>query len=416
MSDVLIRFDRVSKKYRLHQGWYFSLRDEAASLARRIFRGTGAPQDEFWALRDVSFDVRRGETIGLIGANGAGKSTTLKILSRVTVPSAGVVTVAGKVGALIEIGAGFHPELTGRENVYLNGAIMGMRRRELDTKFDRIVSFADIGRLLDTPIKYYSSGMVVRLGFAVAAHIDPEILLVDEVLAVGDAAFQAKCLNKLAELKEQRRTILLVSHTMPNILQHSTRVLWIDHGEIRGFGEPEETVERYLGSVVVARRVDNDLMSDRGEGDSPIRIQRVRVHKGWQGDGEPLEHGGRAVVEVTYHAAGAVSDPVVSVTFHDVRGQLLGGLTTRLDGVKVDASRQEGVVRLVLSPVILTRGAYTVGVAIYDRRIRQCLDMKPNAATFTVEGPSVASREVSGHVVYPHSWEVDTADGTWDEE
>jgi lipopolysaccharide transport system ATP-binding protein len=415
MSDVLIRFDRVSKKYRLHQGWYFSLRDEAAALARRIFRGTGATQDEFWALKDVSFDVRRGETIGLIGANGAGKSTTLKILSRVTVPSAGVMTVNGKVGALIEIGAGFHPELTGRENVYLNGAIMGMRRKELDAKFDRIVSFADIGRLLDTPIKYYSSGMVVRLGFAVAAHIDPEILLVDEVLAVGDAAFQAKCLNKLAELKEQRRTILLVSHNMPNILQHSTRVLWIDHGEVRAFGDPEATVERYLGSVAV-ERTESEAVADRVVGVSPIRIHRVRIYKGSRDDGEPLEHGGRAVVEMTYQVVEAVSDPVVSVTFHDVRGYLLGGLTTRLDGVKVDGSRQGGVIRLVLSPVILTRGAYTVGVAIYDQRIRQCLDMKANAATFTVEGPGVASREVSGHVVYPHSWEVDSADETWDQE
>jgi ABC-type polysaccharide/polyol phosphate transport system ATPase subunit len=416
MSDVVIRFDRVSKKYRLHQGWYFSLRDEAASLARRIFRGTRMSRDEFWALRDVSFDVRRGETIGLIGANGAGKSTTLKILSRVTVPSSGAVTVRGKVGALIEIGAGFHPELTGRENVYLNGAIMGMRRKELDAKFERIVGFAEIGRLLDTPIKYYSSGMVVRLGFAVAAHIDPEILLVDEVLAVGDAAFQAKCLNKLAELKEQRRTILLVSHTMPSILQHSTRVLWIDHGEVRAFGDPEGTVETYLGSVVDAPTRDRDTETDRGAGSSPIRIQKVRLLNGRRDDGGPLEHGERAVVEVAYEVTGAVRDPVVSITFHDVRSYLLGGLTTRLDGVKLDTAHGAGVVRLVLSPVILTRGAYTVGVAIYDHRIRQCLDMKPNAATFTVEGPGVASREISGHVVYPHSWEVDTADGTWDEE
>ena len=185
------------------------------------------------------------------------------------------MTVGAKIGALIEIGAGFHPELTGRENVYLNGAIMGMRRKELDAKFERIVSFADIGRLLDTPIKYYSSGMEVRLGFAVAAHIDPEILLVDEVLAVGDAAFQAKCLNKLAELKEQRRTIILVSHTMPNILQHSTRVLWIDHGEIRAFGDPEGTVERYLGSVAVAPVGDGETVTDRSVGDSPIRIRNV---------------------------------------------------------------------------------------------------------------------------------------------
>jgi ABC-type polysaccharide/polyol phosphate transport system ATPase subunit len=413
MGDVVIRFDRVSKKYRLHQGWYFSLRDEVATLARRLVLGARAPRDEFWALRDVSFDVRRGETIGLIGSNGAGKSTTLKILSRVTVPSSGVVTVGAKIGALIEIGAGFHPELTGRENVYLNGAIMGMRRKELDAKFERIVSFADIGRLLDTPIKYYSSGMLVRLGFAVAAHIDPEILLVDEVLAVGDAAFQAKCLNKMAELKEQRRTIILVSHTMPNILQHSTRVLWIDRGEIRAFGDPEGTVERYLGSVAVAPVGDGETVTDRSVGDSPIRIRNVRIH-GWRDDGGPLEHGERAVLQVAYEVTGAVSDPVVSVTFHDVRSYLLGGLTTRLDGVKVDASKPGGVVRLVLSPLILTRGAYTVGVAIYDRRIRRCLDVKPHAATFTVEGPSVASREVSGHVVYPHSWEIDSADGEWE--
>ena len=412
MSDVVIRFDRVSKKYRLHRGLYNTLRDEAASLARRIVLGSRRSRDEFWALRDVSFDVRRGETIGLIGANGAGKSTALKILSRVTVPSGGVVTVGGKVGALIEIGAGFHPELTGRENVYLNGAIMGMRRKELDAKFERIVSFAEIGQLLDTPIKYYSSGMEVRLGFSVAAHIDPEILLVDEVLAVGDTAFQAKCLNKLAELKEQRRTIVLVSHTMPNILQHSTRVLWIDHGELRAFGDPEETVEAYLGSVDVAGAGDGKPVASHRIRNSPIRIQSVRIHRGRQSDGGPLEHGERGVVEVAYEVTGAVSDPVVSVTFHDVRNHLLGGLTTRLDGVKVDTSRQGGVVRLVLSPVILTRGAYTVGVAIYDQRIRRCLDLKPNAATFTVEGPSMASREVSGHVVYPHSWEIDSADGT----
>jgi ABC-2 type transport system ATP-binding protein len=327
-----------------------------------------------------------------------------------------VVTVGAKIGALIEIGAGFHPELTGRENVYLNGAIMGMRRKELDAKFERIVSFADIGRLLDTPIKYYSSGMVVRLGFAVAAHIDPEILLVDEVLAVGDAAFQAKCLNKLAELKEQRRTIILVSHTMPNILQHSTRVLWIDHGEVRAFGDPEGTVEAYLGSVAVAPTGDGHTLTDRSVGDSPIRIQGVRIHRDGRDDGGPLEHGERAIVEVAYEVTGPVSDPVVSVTFNDVRSYLLGGLTTRLDGVKVDTSRQGGIVRLVLSPVILTRGAYTVGVAIYDQRIRRCLDVKPNAATFTVEGPGVASREVSGHVVYPHSWEIDSAEGQWERE
>ncbi len=173
----------------------------------------------------MNFVIEPGETVGLIGPNGAGKSTILKILARVTVPTKGSYRVRGKVGALIEVGAGFHFDLTGRENVYLNGAIMGMRKREIDAKFDEIVAFSEVEKFLDTPLKFYSTGMMVRLGFAVAAHINPDILLVDEVLAVGDTAFQAKCLNKIAELKEQEKTIVLVSHTMPSILQHSSRVL-----------------------------------------------------------------------------------------------------------------------------------------------------------------------------------------------
>ncbi|MET0441727.1 MAG: ABC transporter ATP-binding protein, partial [Casimicrobiaceae bacterium] len=211
MNEVALRFHDVSKKYRLRHGWYLSIRDEAARLAKRAFGRDNGEANIFWALRDVSFEVRRGETVGLIGSNGAGKSTILKILSRVTTPTQGSFEVNGKVGALIEVGAGFHPDLTGRENVYLNGAIRGMRKREIDAKFDQIVAFSEVENFIDTPLKFYSSGMMVRLGFAVAAHIEPEILLVDEVLAVGDTAFQAKCLNKIAELKAQDKTIILVS-------------------------------------------------------------------------------------------------------------------------------------------------------------------------------------------------------------
>ena len=209
----------------------------------------GALPEPFWALRDVSFDVRQGESVGLIGSNGAGKSTVLKILSRVTVPTTGRFGVRGKVGARIELGAGFHPELAGRENISLNGAIMGMRRAEIDAKFDSIVAFSEIEPFIDTPIKHYSSGMTVRLGFAVAAHINPDILLVDEVLAVGDAAFQAKCLNKLAELREQAKTIVLVSRNMTNIIQHCNRVVWLDRGTVRAVGDPETIVEEYLRAV-----------------------------------------------------------------------------------------------------------------------------------------------------------------------
>jgi ABC-type polysaccharide/polyol phosphate transport system ATPase subunit len=410
MNDIALRIDRVSKKYRLRHGWYMSVRDELSRLVRRaLLRNQGEPND-FWALRDVSFEIKRGETIGLVGPNGAGKSTILKILSRVTVPTRGSFAVNGKVGALIEIGAGFHPDLTGRENVYLNGAIMGMRKREIDTKFDQIVEFAEVEAFIDTPLKYYSSGMMVRLGFAVAAHIEPEILLVDEVLAVGDTAFQAKCLNKIAELKEQDKTIILVSHTMPSILQHSTRVLWVDHGKVQAFGDPDETVEQYLHAVQ-ANATTNSMseVEARPMADSPIRISSVAL---LNAEGQPahsIAYGRPASVEIAYTVTGPVQGPVAAVTFHDVNGYPLGSVTSRLDGVELDVSAGCGVIRLVLSPVLFTRGSYGLTVAIHDSRIQRYFDLKARAASFLVDGPSVASREVNGHVIYPHRWEARAA-------
>jgi hypothetical protein len=239
----------------------------------------------------------------------------------------------------------------------------------------------------------------------VAAHIEPEILLVDEVLAVGDTAFQAKCLNKIAELKEQDKTIILVSHTMASILQHSTRVLWIDHGRVQAFGDPDETVDAYLRTVQ-ARMAANAPEAPAPGTDSPIHIQSVVVRDAEERAEGQVRHGQAASVEVSYTVTGPVEDPVIGVTFHDVRGFPLGGITSRLDGVKIDTVRGSGSVRLVLAPVLFTRGSYSVSAAIHDSRIQRYLDMRASAATFMVDGPSVASRELSGHFVYPHRWEV----------
>lgn len=404
MSEVAIRFDHVSKGYRLRARRYLrSLGGEAITRLRQTLLGDRVSPDYFWALRDITFEIRRGETVGLIGPNGAGKSTVLKILSRVTVPTSGSFHLNGRVGALIEVGAGFHGDLTGRENVYLNGAIMGMSQAEIDAKFDRIVAFAEVENFIDTPIKNYSSGMEVRLGFAVAAHIEPDILLVDEVLAVGDAAFQAKCLNKLADLKEQAKTIVLVSHNMANILQQSDRVLWIDRGRVRAFGDPETVAEQYLRTTHVQH--DAPSVPDVGADHRPIRILDVKVLGGRGHDSDVLAHGREALIEIHYQLR-PDDHPVLAVTFEDAHGHPLGGLTTALDGVKLDASRPRGSARLCLSPVLFTRGAYTVSVAAYDERLQRCLDLRPRAVSFTVEGPSVASREVTGHVVYPHRWEL----------
>ena len=407
-SGPVLAFENVSKRYRLRRGWHFSsLREAIGRVRRRGQSPDGTSPDYFWALRDVNFQVQRGESVGLIGSNGAGKSTTLKILSRVTVPTRGAFSALGKIGALIEVGAGFHPDLTGRENVFLNGAIMGMTRNELEQKFDSIVSFAEIDRFIDTPIKYYSSGMAVRLGFAVAAHINPDILLVDEVLAVGDTAFQAKCLNKLGELREQAKTIILVSHNMTNIVQHCSRVLWMDRGTVRAAGEPEAIVEEYLQAVQpqTASAGGGSVIDE----DAPVRIVSVVVRNHRGQIGEPLTYGAAATIELEYEVTGPVSDPVLGISFENAYGQPLGGLTSRLAGMKLDVSQTRSSVRLVLDPVILTRGLYKVGVSIQDEKLQRFFDVRSRATSFTVDGPSLASREVSGHVVYPHRWQQDGA-------
>ncbi len=261
MSDIAIRVEHLSKRYRLGEREpYKSLRDVIARAAaapigwlRRNTRSiAGEGKNYFWALDDVSFEVKQGEVVGIIGRNGAGKSTLLKILSRITKPTTGLAEIYGRVGSLLEVGTGFHPELTGRENIYLNGAILGMRRAEIDRKFDEIVAFAEIEKFLDTPVKRYSSGMYVRLAFAVAAHLEPEILLVDEVLSVGDAEFQKKCLGKMGEVAKEGRTVLFVSHNLAAVENLCDRALLLHRGEIINDASSRTVIDYYLETILDA--------------------------------------------------------------------------------------------------------------------------------------------------------------------
>jgi lipopolysaccharide transport system ATP-binding protein len=290
LSDIAIRVEGLGKRYRigLSQPSYRTIRETinnvamlplraARSLTSRNGKSKNGRANTIWALRDVSFEVKRGEVIGVIGRNGAGKSTLLKVLSRITEPTSGEVDIYGRVGSLLEVGTGFHPELTGRENIFLNGAILGMRKAEIVRKFDEIVAFAEIEKFVDTPVKHYSSGMYVRLAFSVAAHLEPDILVVDEVLAVGDMNFQRKCLNKMQDVGQQGRTVLFVSHNMAAVNRLCQRAILLSEGAVINDGPAPQVTHEYLSSDLgsISQRVWHDL--SKAPGNEVVRLRSVRI-------------------------------------------------------------------------------------------------------------------------------------------
>jgi lipopolysaccharide transport system ATP-binding protein len=306
LEPVAVRIEGVGKRYRigaLHPG-YATLREmlgDALAAPFRRLRGDDSRRSEtIWALRDVNMEVRRGDLVGVIGHNGAGKSTLLKILSRITRPSAGSVEIIGRVGSLLEVGTGFHPDLTGRENIYLNGAILGMRRVEIRKKFDEIVAFSELEKFVETPVKFYSSGMYVRLAFSVAAHLEPEILIMDEVLAVGDAAFQQKCLDKMRDIRLQGRTIFFVSHDLSAVTRLCKRVVLLEGGRVTAEGQPQEVVNRYLNSSwkAGAERAWGEGLD--APGNNAVRLRRVRVRDESGATASAFDVRRPVHVEVTY--------------------------------------------------------------------------------------------------------------------
>jgi lipopolysaccharide transport system ATP-binding protein len=367
--ESCIRVEALAKRYELGVARHDTLRDRIAHALRtplRRWRGVPASDtSEFWALRDVSFEVKRGEVLGVIGRNGAGKSTLLKILSRITEPTSGRISIRGRVASLLEVGTGFHPELTGRENIFLNGAILGMSRAEIRRKFDQIVAFADVERFLDTPVKHYSSGMYVRLAFAVAAHLEPEILIVDEVLAVGDAEFQAKCLGKMESIAQaEGRTILFVSHNMSAVVRLCHRAVLLERGRVVLDDRADVAVNRYLSqrSLASAAAPAASLAHDGYTTGAPIQLQAVVLNGGAAVvNRQPL----RARIEFAAHR------PVEAVGF----GVGICGLDgRRILTVESDyagrffrvAAAGAGAVEFTLPVVDLAPGRYFLDVGAYD--------------------------------------------------
>jgi lipopolysaccharide transport system ATP-binding protein len=335
-------------------------------------RGT-SQREEFWALRDVSFEVEPGEVIGIIGRNGAGKSTLLKILSRITKPTRGHAQLDGRVGSLLEVGTGFHPELTGRENIYLNGAILGMGRREIQRKFDEIVAFAEIARFLDTPVKRYSSGMYVRLAFAVAAHLEPEILLVDEVLAVGDAQFQEKCMGVMRDQASTGRTVLFVSHNLASIQQLCNRVILVKEGRIAADGAPAPVVKEYFAQALKGSKVDLRSWPDR-QTNGDARITHVEIS---DGNGEPttcIPVGGTVCLTITAEFYRPVTDPAFGVVIQSAVGEPLIYLRSIHDGLRLGRVTGEVAVKVKVDNLGLYPGEYLLGPEIINPGARVVLD------------------------------------------
>jgi lipopolysaccharide transport system ATP-binding protein len=363
MSRPIIAVRNLSKQYRLGTIGATSLREEFNRCWDRMrHRTPQIDRRDFWALQEVSFEVLPGEVVGIIGRNGAGKSTLLKILSRITEPTAGEAVLRGRVASLLEIGTGFHPELTGRENIYLNGAILGMTRAEVRRKLDEIVSFAEIEQFLDTPVKRYSSGMHVRLGFAVAAHLEPEILIVDEVLAVGDYAFQRKCLGKMEEVSRgDGRTVLFVSHNLSSVTGLCGRAIWLAQGRVHAAGSVDAVVTEYVRSQTEQTRSDYDFRSWGGAERCAGRliITGLRVN-----DGVPIAHGESFRARLHFRTQAPVEGVAFALSFCSIEGTLLATFDSDHDGQRRSyPANYEGTIEIVLPELPLGPGRYALSLS-----------------------------------------------------
>jgi lipopolysaccharide transport system ATP-binding protein len=412
-----IRVENLSKRYRLGTGGrtadsYRTLREtivETAAGALRPLRGRGAgdaatatraPREEFWALKDVSFEVQPGEVVGIIGRNGAGKSTLLKLLSRITEPTGGRVMLRGRVGSLLEVGTGFHPELTGRENVYLNGSILGMTRREIDRKFDEIVAFSEIEKFLDTPVKRYSSGMYVRLAFAVAAHLEPEILVVDEVLAVGDAAFQTKCMGKINQVSSQDRTVLFVSHNMAALQQVCRTGILLADGIVVGSGPIQAVVDQYIAGLHSPPAVESDLSQHpcRPKG-QPAIIHGLTLRST---NGEPRTifspHDG-FIADITLVPNRILREPRLALAIEDCQARRITTVASYFVDPGIGPITEPCVIRCSIPQLSLAAGRYMISVSIAEK-YRGLLDSLECVANFEVNGDNGYGNGEPYHPVY----------------
>ncbi|MBI1257804.1 MAG: ATP-binding cassette domain-containing protein [Chloroflexi bacterium] len=413
MSDIAIRAENLSKSYKIAHSTgrssYRTLQEELIGLVKRPFNRNAAEsrRETFWALKDISFEVKHGEVLGIIGRNGAGKSTLLKILSRITKPTSGRADIYGRVGSLLEVGTGFHPELTGRENIYLNGAVLGMTRRDIQKHFDEIVAFAEVEQFLDTPVKRYSSGMYMRLAFAVAAHLEPEVLVVDEVLAVGDAKFQEKCLGKMSDVAKSGRTVLFVSHNMGAIIALCRRGIVLENGTIAFSGEISRAVAHYLNSAELSGVIERPEPALPGK----LHIQRVSLLKDLSLSNS-FTNSETLTLRVECRVYQLIREAQIAFDFSVGAGECLFSSTSQdFSGEKGELAPGDYIFECPINLKMFRQGQYTITVASSVPNV-EMLDLVPQPLIFEIFDDSSPilrlGQERRGMIVPNFEWNVVT--------
>ncbi len=409
-NNVAIKLEHVSKKYckDIKDSMIYGMTDIGRNLVGLKSRAEQLRKNEFWAVNDVSFEVEKGETLGIIGPNGSGKTTMLKMLNGIFWPDKGKISIRGKIGALIAVGAGFHPQLSGRENIYINGAILGMSKKVIDQKFDSIVDFSGIGEFLDAPVKHYSSGMYVRLGFAIAVHCEPDILLIDEVLSVGDIDFQARCINKIKEMDKQGVTKIFISHNLNTVQLLCKNALYLSKGKIKYCGNTLSVVNEFKKDAFEGREIEvNSIRSGTRE----IEITRVQfLDRNLQSKkifkrGEPL------TVHISFNAKKSIEKPEFSVGFCAEDGTLISKATTRDHGITIDRVQGEGEIHYSLKSLPFNLGKYLVSIACWDSTGHIAFDHQEKMYDIIVEEGAIDNciRERYGYVHIPAQWIIERA-------
>jgi len=372
VSTPAIEVVDVSKRFRLY-------REKPTSLKQRLLSSRTRAED-FWALTDVSFEVAQGGTLGLIGHNGSGKTTMLKVIAGILRPTKGIVRERGRIAGLLELGAGFHPELTGRENVYLNASFLGLSRAETDRVYDEIVAFAELEEFMDTAVKFYSSGMLVRLGFAVAVNVEPEIILIDEVLAVGDEAFQARCIDKVRSFQRDGRTIVFVTHALDQVRHLCDHAVMLDHGRIHTTGSPDDVVREMRLTIL-----HHDLEFAREEGSKEVEIVGVELLRDGRPVAEAVPSGETVTIQVDVRAIDPVEDPVVSFALHDATNSFVFGYDTATSGLALGTLHGTRRIRFELGPIPVTGGKYWLTLGVHSRDNARVYHVQDERYSFDVQ-------------------------------